>query len=178
MLILDTFNKFDFEQMRSLDGRATADALEKFHQIFHDFFAQYPDKQLINANILQNYVANMEEITKQINESEYKYFLKKYKIKYKDESLATVENMAKSSRLKSYRSIPSRLQFWAASASWGGTVRYPQKHLNTVKQLQNWEKLAEPFRLELKQIGESARLTEEIDQDASQNTVSRKRRLS
>ena len=142
--MLTEFESFDFTQMRTNNGRATDEALQQFHQIFHAFFAQFPDKRIIPVNILQTYVAQMSKITAKINQAEYQYFLAKYQTEYSTETPQMHESMAKGSELDSYKKIRPRLQFWAASPTWGNVVRFPEEHLNTVKNLEAWEKLNEP----------------------------------
>ncbi|NDH08333.1 MAG: hypothetical protein EBY16_01715 [Gammaproteobacteria bacterium] len=142
--MLTELESFDFRQMRANDGRATDEALEQFHQIFHAFFAQFPDKRIIPFDVLQTYVAQMRKITAKINQAEYQYFLAKYQAEYSTETPQMRESMAKGNELDSYKKIRSRLQFWAASPTWGNAVRFPEEHLNTVKNLEAWEKLIEP----------------------------------
>lgn len=144
MLTLDELDSFDFTQMRANDGRATDEALQQFHQIFQNFFAQYPDRRIISVDVLQSYVEQMRKITTEINEAEYQYFLAKYQTEYSDETPEMRGIMAEKSKLNSYQQIQARLQFWAASPTLGGTVRFPKEHLKTVKNMEAWKEIIEP----------------------------------
>lgn len=70
-----------------------------------------------------------------LNESEHSYYLDKYKAEYPDQD---AETMASSTELKSFKDIPKRMQFWAASEKWGDSIRNPKQHRKAIKCLDKW----------------------------------------
>ena len=139
--MLTELESFDFRQMRANDGRATDEALEQFHQIFHAFFAQFPDKRIIPFDVLQTYVAQMRKITAKINQAEYQYFLAKYQAEYCTETPQMRESMANATRLNSYKKIPVRLESWSHDPNHKPSIRNPEQHVRIVEKFTLWNRM-------------------------------------
>jgi len=129
----------DMSQLRKLDAsggkRATDASINLLVNSFVLFFSQFknePTKQQ-----LKEYQVYINRITIKINESEYSYYLGKYK----DEVENNAKSMASQSILQSFKDIPIRMQYWAASGDWGSPVRNAENHTSAVKSLDKWSSL-------------------------------------
>jgi hypothetical protein len=126
----------DFTQLRKLDApggkRATDEAIELFVNSLNDFFVQF--EGLPTALHLQTYKTYMDTITQKVNESEYNYYLKRYQIEFPDDA----EVMAETNKLSSFKDIPTRMQYWAASHKWGDSIRNARNHVKAVKSMEAW----------------------------------------
>ncbi len=133
---LENILKSDFTQMRVLhapDGmRATDEAIYSFIDNLNAFYGQFSG--LPNPSDLNTYAIYMEQITAKINASEYAYYLDKYKKVYPD----IAEGMASSCKLHTFKDIPIRMQYWAASEEFGGTIRNAEKHAIAVRNFNKW----------------------------------------
>lgn len=130
---------FNFHHMRTLDGmRATNEALLQFYHLLNLFFDQFPKNQHIDIPILQKYIELMTIITQRINDAEHTYFLAKYQTEEQNQTPEFIKKMADCNRLLSFKMLPSRMQYWAAGNFFGDTIRFPEEHRKTVKQLQHW----------------------------------------
>ena len=136
---LEKVLNMDFSQMRALDTsggkRATDKAIHDFVSALSEFFSQFDKKP--SKEELKTYLGLMDKITQKINETEYNYYLGKYTAMYPDD-LDKVKSMALGNLLKSYRDIPTRMQYWAASEEFGGAIRNAQQHALVVKKLNQW----------------------------------------
>lgn len=129
----------DFTEMRAIPGaggmRATDAAIRLFVNNLVSFYLQFeadPTKEQ-----LRTYVMYMEAIKRKINISEYAYYLDKYTPDYPEEA----KNMAKICMIRSFQEIPKRMQYWAASEEFGGTIRNVKNHVLTLKHFYRWEEL-------------------------------------
>lgn len=126
----------DFTQMRALQAsggmRATDEAIHEFINNLNEFYKQFGG--LPTQSDLNTYINYMEQITAKINASEYAYYLDKYQKEYPE----TAEGMASSCMLQSFKDIPKRMQYWAASEEFCGTIRNAEKHGAAVKNFNKW----------------------------------------
>lgn len=136
---LQNILEMDFSQMRALKtaggARATDAAILSFVTNLVEFYTQF-DNMPTHAQ-LATYRNFMEQITDRINDSEHAYYL----VKYTEECPADAEIMAQTSKLKSFSGIPVRMQYWAASEEFGGTIRNAAMHRIAVSELDKWSKL-------------------------------------
>ena len=140
---IEVLVNYDFTQMRALHNRASDAALMFFHQNLANFFNQFGDTRP-SLQELQTYVALMQQITENINIAERAYFTEKYTREMPDEAPEVLESCVEHNLLESYESIPSRLQFWAAGEHFGDTIRFAEEHLETVRGLDRWYRMANP----------------------------------
>jgi hypothetical protein len=126
----------DFTQMRALTApggkRASDEAITTFVSNFIEFYAQFTQRP--NQEDLLTYQQYMQDITAKINESEYTYYLEKYTAEFPEEA----EGLACATRLSSFRDIPKRMQYWAASEEFGGTIRNSTQHREVVRKFGDW----------------------------------------
>lgn len=138
---LERIAEMNFSQMRKFDLNesqtmaATNESILFFVNNLNSFFNQFsknrPDKEHLAA-----YRQLMTSITDKINESEYQYFLSKYLSQNHNQS--TAQQMAQANCLQSYKDIPNRMQYWAASPGWGSSIRNPKEHRMAVKNMDDW----------------------------------------
>ena len=133
--------EMDFGQMRVrkvTSGYAASDeAIHAFVTHLTTFFSQFSNDP--SAEVLAEYQKLMGHLTQKINDSEFRYFNEKYKDDGFKEDDAL--DLAKCCRLKSFKEIPNLMQFWAATETWGGTIRNANPHSLVVKKMQNWSNL-------------------------------------
>ncbi|KTD63109.1 hypothetical protein [Legionella shakespearei] len=58
----------------------------------------------------------------------------KYTAEYPEEA----EGLASAALLSSFRDIPKRMQYWAASEEFGGELRYSAQHRKAVRKFDDW----------------------------------------
>jgi hypothetical protein len=135
---LRTLLELDYKQLRALPCDAghcaTDEAIEKFVNQLIEFFSKF-DHIKPDQLQLAIYLAYMKQITININMSEHSYYLDKYKAEYPDQD---AETMATANELKSFKDIPKRMQFWAASEKWGDSIRNPEQHRKAIHSLNTW----------------------------------------
>ena len=145
-LNLENILEMDFKQMRCLQcaggARATDDAIHLLVNNLVQFFSQF--KKDPTHEQLKIYLDYMKKITTKINESEYDYYLKKYS----KESPEHMKTMALGCLLKSFKDLPKRMQYWAASEEFGDTIRNSKNHIIAVKNLDKWASLHSQFQEE------------------------------
>lgn len=129
----------DFSQMRVLESeghiyRATDEAISDFVKNLNTFFSQFQTPPA--EEDIKTYADYMQKITIKINQKEYAYFLEKYTHEGVEPEIAKL--MAEANKLKSFKYISARMQFWAASKEFGDTVRNPVAHVSAVKSLDKW----------------------------------------
>ncbi len=127
----------NFNEMRGLQcaggRRATDAAIHLFVDNLVAFYSQFIQPPIKEQ--LQRYVTYMENITHKINTSEYAYYLDKYSVEYGPEK---AKEMAALCLLKSFRDIPKRMQYWAASEDFGGKIRNAENHITAIKNFDKW----------------------------------------
>ncbi|KTC78804.1 hypothetical protein [Legionella cherrii] len=133
----------DFKQMRAIQGhegmRATDEAIHLFIDNLISFFSQFNEPP--TGEQLKTYQVYMEKITNKINASEYAYYLNKYSTQYPKNA----ENMASGCMLKSFKDLPNRMQYWAASEKFGEAIRNAKNHSVAVKKLNKWAYLINQY---------------------------------
>jgi hypothetical protein len=133
---LQNILEMDFTQLRALEGsggkRATDAAIHLFVNNLVEFYSQFITSP--TAEQLKTYKLYMEEITNKINAIEYAYYLDKYTAECPEEAV----RMASACLLQTFKDIPKRMQYWAASDEFGGTVRNAKNHVTAVKNLDKW----------------------------------------
>lgn len=126
----------DFKQMRAIPGheglRATDEAIHLFVDNLIAFFSQFNEPPAKEQ--LKTYQVYMEKITNKINESEYTYYFNKYTALYPEDA----EKMASTCMIKSFKELPKRMQYWAASEEFGESIRNSKNHSIVVKKLNTW----------------------------------------
>lgn len=127
----------DFTQMRALTApggkRASDEAIYVFVSNLAEFYSQFTQRRP-NQQELQIYQQYMQDITAKINESEYAYYLDKYSTECPEEA----EGLASATRLSSFKDIPKRMQYWAASEEFGGAIRNSTQHREVVRKFGDW----------------------------------------
>lgn len=135
---LQALLELDYKQLRALPCDAghcaTDEAIKTFVNHLIIFFSKFPSQKPDQLQ-LTIYLAYMKQIIVKINESERSYYLNKYKAEYPDQD---TETMATSTELKSFKDIPQRMQFWAASKKWGDSIRNPAQHRKAIDYLNTW----------------------------------------
>lgn len=138
---LEQLVSMDFKKMRALEApggrRATDEAITLFVNGFLAFFSQF--QQFPNCFQLEKYKECLEKMTLRINIFEQEYYEQKYISEGIEPNFAKV--MAETCCLKSYKNIPERMQYWAASDTWGNSVRNPLNHVRAVKQMEEWSEM-------------------------------------
>lgn len=130
-------NKHAPEELAEADSRATDEALLLFVQNFADFFTQFSSLSKLETQDLDNYESYLHKIIEKVNESEYQYYL----IKYKQHG-ENAEFMAKSaSYVKDGQGLATRMQYWAAGETFGDAIRNVERHQYVAKQLEKWSLL-------------------------------------
>ncbi|ODN43131.1 hypothetical protein [Piscirickettsia litoralis] len=131
---LENLKAINYSEMRINDGAASDKAIRQFVGNLNDFFNQF-NRLVPTEKDVVKYEKIMQEVTKKINSSEYAYFLQQYQNEGYGESAGC---LAQTSQLKGFAEIPARMQYWAASGSWGGSIRNPFEHRKAVESLQKW----------------------------------------
>jgi hypothetical protein len=133
----------DFTQLRGLkspDGaRATDEAIHCFVDNLVLFFSQF--KQKPTPDQFKIYLDYMNQITAKVNESEKDYYLKKYTAECPEHAEVMTLHVA----LKSFKDLPTRMQYWAASEEHGGTIRNSENHIIAVNKLDEWASSQAPL---------------------------------
>lgn len=144
--LLESLVDFNYQEMRALGHRAGDEALIYFHQVFKSFFDQFKDTPP-SIHELQLYVNLLTQIVSCINPCEYAYHLNKYQREFPEMTAVEIQKMASVCQLKDYKQIPIRLQFWAASETFGDSIRFPLEHRATVKNLEKWQQQLEKYNI-------------------------------
>lgn len=147
---LQNILEMDFTQLRALpcaDGRYRASdaAIVYFVNNLVAFFTQFAGRPTLAE--LEEYLAYMNEITFQINISEYAFAYNDYQHSCPDSSQEEQETMARHNKLDSFKSIPVRMQFWAAAEQWSDPIRNPVNHGKAIDGLEKWGKFFENNRV-------------------------------
>ena len=125
------------EELAEADSRATDEALLIFVQNFADFFTQFSSLSKPETQYLDTYESYLHKIIEKVNESEYQYYLTKYK-----QHGEKAEFMAKfASYVKDGRGLATRMQYWAAVEIFGDSIRNSDTHRYVATQLQKWSLL-------------------------------------
>ena len=132
----------DFTAMRALPCvggmRASDEAITAFVTNLNLFFNQFQEKP--TPTDLSRYQDLMTAITEKINIAEFSYYLEKYQ----DEKPDVQKSMAESNKLSSFKSLPTRMQYWAASEQFGNAIRNAENHRQALKHMNDWKDLIEP----------------------------------
>ena len=137
---LNNLIDFDYSQMRALkyDNRsmATNDVIFNFVKNLNDFFDQFnnqqPDKETLNQ-----FEKIINQVISKASNTEYLYYKDKYSKEYGSEY--GVE-MAESAKINDISALRSRMQYWAASETWGDAIRNPEMHIKATDSLNIWDK--------------------------------------
>lgn len=116
----------------SSNMRATDEAISLLVNNLRTFFSQFKD--IPSEAVLREFECKMDAILVEINKSEYEYYFQKYS----KESPEGAAAMARQNAEVSISKLSKRMQYWAAAADFGDTIRNPQMHRLVVEDLDKW----------------------------------------
>lgn len=135
----------DFTQLRALPAaggcRASDEAIAEFVNCLNSFFSQFDHQMIPTGQEIATYATYITNLTAKINESERAYYVEKYRKEQYPEQ--TVQYMADTCQIKSFRDLPKRMQFWAAAEKHGDSIRNPDNHKTAVTNLNRWAKFVD-----------------------------------
>lgn len=139
---LERILSMDFTQLRALECAgghcASKESIKMLVDNLLEFFSRFKE-MAPNKKQRIEYKSYMEQITQKINKAEHAYYL----AKYTSMDPENAEQMATRTLLKSFKDLPTRMQYWAASTNWGDPIRNAQSHCAAVKALQRWADLVD-----------------------------------
>ncbi|KTD74636.1 hypothetical protein [Legionella waltersii] len=138
----------DLYQLRAENGHATLEAITQFVNRINVFFGPFKQRAHIDKVIPTpkeiDYINDqLKELFGKLSTVEKEYFAKKYKQDpaYAEFTEDQMREMIASHEISSLSTLRKRMQFWAATDSFGATIRNPKEHRAAVNALDNWERL-------------------------------------
>lgn len=141
--LMETLKAIDYNKMRSEPRdhgthHADDETLLLFITTLNYFFTQASS----NLEVFQAaFKEHMPKIIRKISDAEYSFCLEKYN---SDPSWTEYtsredrEQMANDNRVTTIDTLRKRMQYWAAGASWGDTIRNPEQHKQATDHLKSW----------------------------------------